>query len=230
MAASARPPRSLSELCGDGETHLAEFFDVWSADLPPPIAAINCKVRDSFIEVHGRTRFASLFKLNRAVAEKVMAECGAGQGWIDTMEELSGFTFAAPTVPSTASLSGGVPDKPKPKKKRTLSDDVLESAAGFDGEVIPDAVFDAVKCKYPGADTLESKDVTAFTDALLLWAGARHNAWNFGLPLARHYASQAARRLPKLPDKPGKTKGAQQGWTDIIMNKTKNRTFARPYP
>ena len=228
MPALGSPPRSLSELRGDGETHLAEFFDVWSADLPPGLAAINCKVRDSFIGVHGRTRFASVFKLNRALAEGVMAECGAGEGWIDTMEDLSGFTFAAPTVPSTASLSGGDPAHKPSKKKRTLSDDVRESAAGYDGEVIPDAVFDAVKCKYPGADTLEPKDVSAFTDALLLWAGARHNAWNFGLPLARHYAEQAARRLPKLPA--GKTKGAQQGWTDIIMNKTKNRTFVRPYP
>lgn len=240
-------PPSLSALYGQDEARVVDLFDAWNVDLPENLQAINRKICEAFITQHGRARLRVLFKMPRTQAAQVLTENGAGEGWIDTMEALSGFKFAPLAVPTTEKLvrlSGGDAAPTRPSKgnkyQRTLSDDVEESALGFASELIPDAVFDAVtRVKSPQTDTLEVKDMSDFTDALLVWVAARYNAWNLGLPLARHYARQAALRFPNLPETKLREAKGRQGdveqrvhgaWTTAIMNKSRNRSFVRPCP
>ena len=229
--------RSLSAMQGDADTKLTEFFERWGGDMSADLAERLDKICKAFMEKHAVTRIGTLFKLRRAQAEAIFVECGAGEGWITTLEELAGFRFTSAPAPDSLSLtalSNGTEYKPKPKYKPTLSDSVVEKGA-FESERIPEYVFDASKCACPEVDTLKESDVERVTDRMLEYLAAKHGAWNIGKPLARNYGAQLAARLPYLP-RYGKTAGRDRLWWMIVWQKCKNRTHvcrappAPPHP
>ena len=221
-------PLSLAQMEHDPDTRVADFFAAWNRDLSPSMCTINDTICDRLINTHGRGRFSSLFKLSRSVAEEVVTSAGGTDGWVKTIEELSGFTFATPTAPTSAQLAGlssGVAKAPKPKARPTLSD-TLVSDEDWEAERIPDGCFSVVRCANPTSDELGEKDISAFTDVLLEWVMATHGALNLGAPLTRHLAAQVTRRFPHLPDR-GKTAGRSRDWFGIIQEKAKNRQHVR---
>ena len=210
-------PLSLSRMEHDPETRVVDFFAVWNLDLPPSACAINDKICATVINKYGRTRFSALFKLQRAVAEEVVSTSGGTDGWVKTIEELCGFSFALPTAPTSmqlAVLSSGVAAAKKHKERQTLSDNLV-SAADWMAQQIPECCFSVVQVANPTSDELSESDIEYFTTSLLEWVMATNGAINLGAPLTRHLAAQVKRRLPHLPDY-GNTAGSSRDWTRII--------------
>ena len=221
--------RTLGAMQGDADTRVDELFDAWSAELPPSAAAINGKIRDVLIGQHGRTRVSALFKMQKPQVEAIMTECGAGEGWAVSLEDICGFKFASAPAPGSAHLSelssGGAPAVVEHKYNPTLSDAIV-AANAWDEERIPEKCFAVVACACPQVDTLEERDVEAFTSSLLEHLAAKHNGWNIGKPLARRYGAQAKARFPNLPDY-GKTRGCDRDFCQMILDKCKNRRYVR---
>ena len=121
--------RTLGAMQGDADTRVDELFDAWSAELPPSAAAINGKIRDVLIGQHGRTRVSALFKMQKPQVEAIMTECGAGEGWAVSLEDICGFKFASAPAPGSAHLSelssGGAPAVVEHKYNPTLSDAIV---------------------------------------------------------------------------------------------------------
>lgn len=220
------PRRSLSAMHGDADTKLTEFFECWGNDMSADLSERLGNICKAFMEKHAVARFDALFRLRRAQAEAIFVECGAGEGWLTTLEELSGFSFVSAPAPDSLSLkalSNGTKSKPKPNKYNpTLSDDVLIKGE-FDSERIPEYVFDASTCACPEVDTLKESDIEAVTTRMLEYLAAKYGAWNIGKPLARRYGAQLAARFPNLPNY-GKTDGRDREWWKLMLNKCKNRT------
>ena len=65
MLALPAPPtlRALDDFKGDPQAMVADFFAVWNKDLPQSLADINNAICQDMMMIHGRTRFASWFKL-----------------------------------------------------------------------------------------------------------------------------------------------------------------------
>ena len=102
---AARAP-TLDDFCGDTGARVADFFALWNFDLPDSLVAINEKICNKVMMVHGRTRFASWFRLPYTTMDQLINEAfqgnDGGEGWRKTIEDLAGFHFAAPSAPVAA--------------------------------------------------------------------------------------------------------------------------------
>ena len=226
--------RSLEDFKGDAQAMVADFITTWNLDLPPALAARNQQMCDTFINVHGRTRFAAWFRLTTAAADRVIAKAfegaDAGDGWRETIEDLAGFKFAKPLAPESAELvvsaaKRSVPSAEKHKSKlpTSLSGRLTESGL-LVAETLPEACFDVIETVNPQGECITEDEVKAFTDAVLEFIAAKHGDWKVGMALARIYGKQAKKKLPNLPDW-GATPGNRRNWGTMIFNKCKNRFY-----
>ena len=228
MAVVLAENKTLASFHGDATASVQEFFDVWNTELPPSLAERNIRFCNVFMETYGRTRFSHFFKLTRDQACKA---CDGLDGWVETIEEMAGFTFDGQTAPDSArlaSLAGvdAVASCLRPTVKTFTANTIyarLVKEGTLDQQIIPDAVYAVVDVANPLVDEISAVEIERFTDALLQWFACEYGEWNIGIQLARHFGKQIEKRLPNIAP----YGSVSRKWWKIVKNKTKNRRYVR---
>ena len=231
MLALPAPPtlRALDDFKGDPQAMVADFFAVWNKDLPQSLADINNAICQDMMMIHGRTRFASWFKLKSnsvdAVIAKAFNRADGGDGWRETIEELTGFRFDRPSAPESAELVSVPATRSAPfsQQARNVSSRLVQSGMLLRAQ-LPEACFDVIETVDPTRQTITEEEVQAFTDEVTKYIAAEHGDWHTGAAVARVYGKQARKRLPRLPNR-GVTPGENRNLTKMILNKCKNRLY-----
>lgn len=233
----APPERSLASFDGDPDALVADFFCVWSRDLPEALAAVNGRICDQVLGI-GQTRFASWFKLPASQADALIC-AGYGKedsqwaaGWRLTIEELCGFTFqcSSSSVPESAALvrhtnvlQPRCAQTSEPMRPLTVGGRLMASGQFLD-QRLPCGLLDVVVTPNPKLNAITQPETEAVTDALCEYIAAAHGSWKIGKPLAKHYGKQVEKVLPLLPDY-GKVTGAHRKWESMIYEKCRNRFY-----
>ena len=230
---AARAP-TLDDFCGDTGARVADFFALWNFDLPDSLVAINEKICNKVMMVHGRTRFASWFRLPYTTMDQLINEAfqgnDGGEGWRKTIEDLAGFHFAAPSAPESAALpaarlrSGGMAEEP-PWKHSTVALRLHQTGMLTEAR-LSEKPFEVIVTEDPLHNTISEPELVAFTDAFASDIAAQHGDFAIGLTLARILGLQAKKRLPHLPDR-GATPGKQRDLSTMIYNKLRNFKYVR---
>ena len=229
-----RSPRSVADFKGDGQALVADFFSAWNRELPDPLAARNEEILDGFTSKHGRTRFATLFKLNATQADSIVeaafVESESGEGWRETIEELAGFKFQKPVAPDNAGRfsadrtlcgnSPGLMSTPKPMNVSAR----LAIEGNLASQVLPEGCFSVIDTADPMNEFITEAELQAFTFEVAAYIASHFGDWHVGRAIARVYGKQAKQRLPNLPDR-GACIGRKRDIGRMIQNKCKNRLY-----
>ena len=230
--------RDLSEFKNDTQARTIDFFEAIAYDLPPGTANIATTIGNKFLEKHLSARLGALFKLRRSQAALVITEAGGDEGWVDTIEEFAGFTFAEPYVPASSALvtdkrsyeqAGDNDSEPKPKRMQTVSQ-VLANDGGLLDEKIPMGCYSVIKTPNYQTNTIKDRELHSVLDEVAAYAVARHKTLKIGKNLADIYAAQVKNELKLIPAR-GSVPGHLRDLGQMLLDKAKNRTYvcARPH-
>ena len=104
MLSDTATARELDDFHMDSQARTLDFFEAWKRELPPKVSETVDKIADGFFQHYAVPRLHGLFGVLRSDAEKVVSAAGGGEGYCDTMEQMSGFRFRLPEAPQSASL------------------------------------------------------------------------------------------------------------------------------
>lgn len=241
---AAPPMATLADMKGDADASVEHFFERYAKELPAALADKCRRVGTTFLSRYGRARLGKLFALSAGNAREVLQTCELDPGWLETIEEMAGFTFRDHSVPDSATLLCAVSEVPgssregwplpswwkpnvKAEKKRpdTISEELGKEICD---ETIPEGIF--TKCidtADPLCTAIEEREIEAMSSSLLSYYASRFGHIRFGVPLCRHLGKKLGHRLPILPAY-GETPGNQRRWHKILWNKARNYSHARP--
>ena len=226
---------TLADMKGDADASVEDFFELYAEELPAALGDKCRRVGNTFLSRYGRARLGKLFALSAGNAREVLQACELDEGWLETIEEMAGFTFRDHSVPASAALISAVseatgPSMPRVKaeKKRpnTISEELGKDVCE---EKIPEAIFEQciTDTTDPLCTAIEEKEIEAISSALLTYYASRYGHIRFGMPLCRHLGKKLGHRLPILPAY-GETPGKSRRWHKIVYNKARNYSHARP--
>lgn len=223
--------RDLSTFKHDAQARTLDFFAAIGRDLPDGPAETALKIGDAFLRKHMCARLNALFKLPRSVAGQVIIEAGGHEGWVDSIEEFSGFSFRERSVPesfdlvkSQQSISMSTTGETRVKKElKTLSQQLAHDGTLLD-EKLPAACFSRIETPNYRKNTIKDTELHRTLDEVAAYVISRHQTLKIGKNLAEIYARQVRTELPNLPPR-GKIPGSERDVAQMILDKVKNRTY-----
>ena len=241
----AEPPMAtLADMKGDADASVEHFFERYAEELPAVLGDKCRRVGTTFLSRYGRARLGKLFALPAGNAREVLQTCELDAGWLETIEEIAGFTFRDHSVPDSAALLCAVSEAPGPsrgdwplaswwkphvkaenKRPPTISEELGKDICD---ETIPECIF--AKCidtADPLCTAIEEGELEAIGGAVLSYYATRFGHIRFGVPLCRHLGKKLGHRLPILPNY-GEALGKSRRWHRILYNKARNYSHVRP--
>ena len=245
VAPLAPEARSLASFQSDAEARTDAFFDAYAKELPADMAARFTAYGQRFIRRHARVQLRSLFKLERAQCNKVIADvnqemafehnAGEEDAIRESIEEAAGFEFQKPTAPDSAALVAsnkrnrseedeGEGGEAKQAKGRSLSQ-IMPRSKQVDA-ALPDYVFEVITTPDPVNNPISELELSALTDETLKFLSKTYGRHNVGWSLARIYAAQIRKKV-KLGDRGKKNRvlGINRDLAGMLVEKARNRTY-----
>ena len=225
---------------GDGHAKIADFCAAWADEMSGKNAQFVLDMGEAIMDTTGKTRFSMLFDANEGLTQKQADQLitevrkEPGQGWRKTFEQLAGFEFRVPNVPSHQDLAGAFnagayeeddgmdPPAKRPRRGEGTISFELNALGTLRDQVVEEACFAVIETAHPLVDSITEPDVERFTDAVMCSLAKSYGRINIGTALARHLGAQIAKALPNLPDY-GEVPGFKRKWWKMLLAKSGNR-------
>ena len=230
--------RTLEEMEGDPTVEVGVWFGVFAEDLGAVQSALAGELGKEFFEVHGRKRMGQLFKMVRSRALETVEGKGGDEGFLQTIEDLSGFEFRGLSVPSSAALvtegeSSSCRRRPSRQRARretgsgskgpTISEELRKDGAMVD-EVLGPEIFADVETEDVKNRAITEDELEGISDKVLAKYAKSHGRLNMGKPLCRHLGRLFKAECPLLPTY-GDKKGTDRKHWKILYDKSQNRQY-----
>ena len=241
MLAINAPRRTFQSFHSDNEARVADFFEAYAAELPAQLGSCFKAYGEKFLTRHARVHMASLFRLSRGQANKVITDVHSElelplddeDAIRESIEEASGFRFAVPEAPASALLvtkrtSVEMTDSEESAVKKPKGQSLSQLIAPSEhlSSSLPDYVFEVVTTPDPMNNAITEPELSRVTDQAIMFMSKKYGRHNIGLPLARTYAAQIRARV-KIGDRGKKNivLGKDRDLASTLVEKARNRTY-----